>query len=127
LLSSGATVTWAHHAIIVRAKKHAIIALILTVVLAFIFTLFQGLEYLDAPFTITDGVFGSCFYLATGFHGFHVLIGTIALFISLIRIVFNHFTSTHHFGFEASAWYWHFVDVVWLFLFVTVYWWGGVH
>jgi len=127
LLSSGATVTWAHHAIIIRAKKQAITALILTIVLAFVFTLFQGIEYIDAPFTITDGVFGSCFYLATGFHGFHVFIGTIALFVSLIRIVFNHFTSTHHFGFEASAWYWHFVDVVWLFLFITVYWWGGLH
>ena len=126
LLSSGATVTWAHHAIIVRAKKQAIIGLILTVILATIFTGFQGIEYFDAPFTITDSVFGSCFYMATGFHGFHVFVGTISLIVSLIRIVFNHFTSTHHFGFESAAWYWHFVDVVWLFLFVTVYWWGGL-
>jgi len=126
LLSSGATVTWAHHAIIVRAKRQAIIGLILTVILALIFTGFQGIEYFDAPFTITDSVFGSCFYMATGFHGFHVFIGTISLIVSLIRIVFNHFTSTHHFGFESAAWYWHFVDVVWLFLFVTVYWWGGL-
>ena len=126
LLSSGATVTWAHHAIIVRAKKQAIIGLILTVILAAIFTGFQVLEYLDAPFTIADSVFGSCFYMATGFHGFHVFIGTISLLIALIRIVLNHFTSTHHFGFESAAWYWHFVDVVWLFLFVTVYWWGGL-
>ena len=126
LLSSGATVTWAHHAIIVRAKKQAIIGLILTIILALIFTGFQGIEYFDAPFTITDSVFGSCFYMATGFHGFHVFIGTISLLVSLIRIIFNHFTSTHHFGFESAAWYWHFVDVVWLFLFVTVYWWGGL-
>ena len=127
LLSSGATVTWAHHAIIVRAKKQAIVGLILTIILATIFTFFQGLEYVDAPFTITDSVFGSCFYLATGFHGFHVFVGTISLLVSLIRIMLNHFTSTHHFGFESAAWYWHFVDVVWLFLFITVYWWGGIH
>jgi len=127
LLSSGATVTWAHHAIIVRAKKQAILGLILTIILASIFTFFQGVEYFDAPFTITDSVFGSCFYMATGFHGFHVFVGTISLFVSLVRIMLNHFTSTHHFGFESAAWYWHFVDVVWLFLFVTVYWWGGIH
>ena len=127
LLSSGATVTWAHHAIIVRAKRQAIIGLILTVILALIFTGFQGVEYFDAPFTITDSVFGSCFYMATGFHGFHVFIGTISLIVSLLRIIFNHFTSTHHFGFESAAWYWHFVDVVWLFLFVVVYWWGGLN
>lgn len=125
LLSSGATVTWSHHAIIVRAKKQALISLILTLILAILFTGLQGLEYFEAPFSISDSVYGSCFYMATGFHGFHVFVGTISLFISFIRIVFNHFTSTHHFGFESAAWYWHFVDVVWLFLFITVYWWGG--
>ncbi len=127
LLSSGATVTWAHHAIIVRAKKQAIIGLILTVLLAIIFTGFQGIEYFEAPFSISDSVFGSCFFLTTGFHGFHVFVGTVALIISLIRIVLNHFTSEHHFGFESAAWYWHFVDVVWLFLFIEVYWWGGLN
>lgn len=126
LLSSGATVTWAHHAIIVRAKKQALLALILTLILATLFTSLQALEYFDSPFTISDSVFGSCFFMTTGFHGFHVFIGTIFIFISFLRIVYNHFTSTHHFGFEAAAWYWHFVDVVWLFLFVTVYWWGGM-
>ena len=126
LLSSGATVTWAHHAIIVRAKKQALTGLLLTLILATIFTGLQGLEYFDAPFTISDSVFGSCFFLTTGFHGFHVFVGTISLFVSFLRIGFNHFTSTHHFGFESAAWYWHFVDVVWLFLFVTVYWWGGI-
>ena len=126
LLSSGATVTWAHHAIIVRAKKQALIGLLLTLILAILFTGLQGLEYFEAPFTISDSVFGSCFYMATGFHGFHVFIGTVSLFVSMMRIVFNHFTSTHHFGFESAAWYWHFVDVVWLFLFITVYWWGSV-
>ena len=127
LLSSGATVTWAHHSIIVSAKKHAIIGLILTIIFAAVFTLMQVVEYFDAPFTISDGVFGSCFFMATGFHGFHVFVGTISLFVSLIRVVFNHFTTTHHFGFESAAWYWHFVDVVWLFLFIAVYWWGGSH
>ena len=126
LLSSGATVTWAHHAIIVRAKKQALIGLILTLILAVLFTGLQGLEYFEAPFTISDSVYGSCFYMATGFHGFHVFIGTLSLLVSFIRIVFNHFTNTHHFGFESAAWYWHFVDVVWLFLFITVYWWGGI-
>ena len=125
LLSSGATVTWAHHAIIVRAKRQAIIGLIFTLILAILFTSLQGLEYVEAPFCISDSVFGSCFYMATGFHGFHVFIGTVSLFVSLWRIVINHFTPTHHFGFESAAWYWHFVDVVWLFLFITVYWWGG--
>lgn len=127
LLSSGATVTWAHHALTSRAKRQAIVSLILTILLAVVFTSLQVLEYCDAPFSLSDSVFGSCFYMATGFHGFHVFIGTLCLFVSLVRIVFNHYTSTHHFGFESAAWYWHFVDVVWLFLFIAVYWWGGAH
>ena len=126
LLSSGATVTWAHHAIVVRAKKQALIGLLLTLILAILFTGVQGFEYFEAPFNITDSVFGSCFYLATGFHGAHVFIGTIALFISMLRIILNHFTNSHHFGFESAIWYWHFVDFVWLFLFITIYWWGGI-
>ena len=125
LLSSGATVTWAHHAIIVRAKKQALLALIITLILATLFTSLQAFEYFDSPFTISDSVFGSCFFMTTGFHGFHVFIGTIFIFISFLRIVYNHFTSTHHFGFEAAAWYWHFVDVVWLFLFAAIYIWGS--
>lgn len=126
LLSSGATVTWAHHAIILNAKRHTIIALIYTVSLAALFTYFQGLEYVTAPFNISDGIYGSCFYMATGFHGFHVFAGTIALIVSFFRIVFNHSTNTHHFGFESAIWYWHFVDVVWLFLFINIYWWGNL-
>jgi cytochrome c oxidase subunit 3 len=126
LLTSGATVTWAHHAVVARAKKHSLVALILTLVLALQFTGLQVFEYYDAPFAISDGIFGSCFYLTTGFHGFHVFVGTISLFVSFVRFVINHYTDTHHFGFESGIWYWHFVDVVWLFLFVTVYWWGGV-
>jgi cytochrome c oxidase subunit 3 len=126
LLTSGATVTWAHHALIARAKKHTIIALLLTLLFAGFFTTLQVIEYFDASFSISDSIFGSCFYMTTGFHGFHVFVGTIALLVSLIRVTLNHYTNTHHFGFESAIWYWHFVDVVWLFLFVTIYWWGGL-
>ena len=126
LLTSGATVTWAHHSIVAREKKEAIEALILTILIASLFTEFQTIEYFVASFSINDSIYGSCFYLATGFHGFHVFVGTISLLIALIRIILNHFTNTHHFGFESAAWYWHFVDVVWLFLFLSIYWWGGI-
>ena len=126
LLISGWTVTWSHHALICRAKKHTLLSLIFTIILAILFTFCQGIEYLNAPFNISDGVYGSCFYLTTGFHGLHVFIGTIALSISLLRITINHFTNQHHFGFEAAIWYWHFVDVVWLFLFFSLYVWGGI-
>jgi len=125
LLSSGATVTWAHFAIISNNRKEAILALILTIIFAILFTALQGLEYYEAGFTIADGVYGSTFFMATGFHGFHVIIGTIFLTVSLIRLINYHLTNLHHFGFEAAAWYWHFVDVVWLFLFVSIYWWGS--
>lgn len=125
LLSSGASVTWAHHSIVLGSKKEAIQALIVTVVLAIIFTALQAYEYVSAPFSISDSVYGASFYMATGFHGFHVFIGTCFLTVCLVRLVFNHFTKEHHFGFEAAAWYWHFVDVVWLFLFITIYWWGS--
>lgn len=126
LLSSGATVTWAHHAIILGAKRHVVISMIYTIVLASLFTYFQGLEYVTAPFNISDGIYGSCFYMATGFHGFHVFVGTIALIISFVRIILGQQTTTHHFGFESAIWYWHFVDVVWLFLFINIYWWGNL-
>ena len=125
LLSSGATVTWAHHAIVAGSRKDAFIGLVLTVILAAFFTLLQAFEYYTAPFTISDSVYGATFFMATGFHGFHVIIGTIFLTVCTIRLVYHHFTREHHFGFEAAAWYWHFVDVVWLFLFVTIYWWGS--
>ena len=125
LLTSGAAITWSHHALLARAKKHTLVSLIFTLVLAFLFTGLQGLEYINAPFNISDGVYGSCFYLTTGFHGFHVFVGTIAIFVSFVRIILNHFTNKHHFGFESAIWYWHFVDVVWLFLFINVYWWSS--
>ena len=125
LLSSGATITWAHIAIKAQKSIDSLITLGLTIGLAVIFSLLQGFEYVTAPFSISDSVYGSSFYMATGFHGFHVLVGTCFLTVCLIRLCFNHFTKEHHFGFEAAAWYWHFVDVVWLFLFITIYWWGS--
>lgn len=124
LLSSGATVTWAHHSIVSGNKDESVKALGLTVVLGFIFTALQAMEYVEAPFSIADSVYGSTFFVATGFHGIHVIIGTIFLLICLIRLNYSHFTRSHHLGFEAASWYWHFVDVVWLFLYVCIYWWG---
>ena len=125
LLCSGVTVTYAHHSITAGRKLDAFWGLVLTIVLAAIFTMFQGFEYATAVFKISDGIYGSTFFMATGFHGFHVLIGTIFLIVCLVRIYLNHFTIEHHFGFEAAAFYWHFVDVVWLFLYIAVYCWGG--
>jgi cytochrome c oxidase subunit 3 len=125
LLSSGATVTWAHHSLLCRAKKHTIVALVFTLIFAILFTLLQILEYQNAPFFISDGIYGSCFFMSTGFHGFHVFVGTIALFVAFVRVILNHFTNKHHFGLEAAIWYWHFVDVVWLFLFINIYWWSN--
>ena len=121
LLTSGATVTWAHHALLARAKKHTLVALIFTLILAVLFTAFQGFEYVNAPFNISDGVYGSCFYMATGFHGFHVFVGTIALFVSFVRIILNHFTNKHHFGFESAIWYWHFVGATARLLFLITF------
>jgi cytochrome c oxidase subunit 3 len=125
LLTSGAAVTWAHHAILAGKRQEAIYGLALTVFLAVIFTGFQAYEYYEAPFSISDGIYGSTFFMSTGFHGLHVIIGTIFLTICLFRLINYHFTKQHHFGFEAAAWYWHMVDVVWLFLFVCIYYWGG--
>lgn len=125
LLSSGATVTWAHHSIIYGCRVEALKGLILTVLLGGVFTALQIFEYVEAPFCIADSVYGSTFFVATGFHGFHVIVGTVFLLVCLLRLKNYHFTRTHHFGFEAASWYWHFVDVVWLFLYVCVYWWGS--
>jgi heme/copper-type cytochrome/quinol oxidase subunit 3 len=125
LLSSGASVTWAHYALISGSKLETINSLIITILLASIFTLLQYFEYVTSPFSISDGIYGSVFFMTTGFHGFHVLIGTCFLSVCLVRLYLNHFTREHHFGFEAAIWYWHFVDVVWLFLFATIYWWGS--
>lgn len=125
LLLSGTTVTWAHHAILAGQTKKATEALIYTVILGVIFMALQFTEYHHATFKFADGTFSSTFYMATGFHGFHVFVGTVFLAICLIRNIKGQFNPDRHFGFEAAAWYWHFVDVVWLFLFIAVYIWGG--
>jgi len=125
LLTSGATVTYAHHAIMKGDHKKCATGLLLTVILGLIFTSTQAYEYAHATFGFTDGIYSSTFYLATGFHGFHVIVGTIFLAVCYFRVQKGHFTAEQHVGFEAAAWYWHFVDVVWLFLFCSVYWWGS--
>ena len=126
LLLSGCTVTWAHHALLHGDQKGLINGLTLTVLLGLSFTGLQAWEYAEAPFKFSGGgVYPSTFFLATGFHGFHVMVGTTFLFVCLIRAIKGHFSPERHFGFEAAAWYWHFVDVVWLFLFVCIYWWGA--
>ncbi len=125
LLTSGAALTWSHSALIGGYRLEAISGLILTVALASIFTAFQGYEYVNAPFHISDGVYGSTFYMLTGLHGFHVIVGTIFLSVALYRLVVSHYTKHNHIGYEAAAWYWHFVDVVWIFLFLAIYVWGS--
>lgn len=123
LLSSGISITWSHHRILSKRYLEAKNSLIITILLGLLFTSLQIWEYFQAPFTISDSIFGSTFFISTGFHGLHVIIGTSFLIISLLRLLHSHFSNKHHFGFEAAAWYWHFVDVVWLFLYTFVYWW----
>lgn len=123
LVSSGLTVTWSHHAILNNNFKESMFGLLVTILLGVYFSALQIFEYLEAPFTISDSVYGSRFFVATGFHGLHVIIGTLFLLFTSYRINILHFSYSHHFGFEAAAWYWHFVDVVWLFLYVSIYWW----
>jgi len=125
LLSSGVTVTYAHHSLIQGNRKGALYGLVYTVVLAIIFTGFQGVEYTVSSFTISDGTYTSCFYFGTGFHGLHVIIGTAFLAVGLWRLLAYHLTENHHLGLESGILYWHFVDVVWLFLYISVYYWGS--
>nr|AFQ62201.1 cytochrome c oxidase subunit III [Xyletinus sp. XYL01] len=125
LLTSGLSVTWAHHSLMENNYKQTTQGLLVTIILGIYFTLLQAYEYVESPFTIADSVYGSTFFMATGFHGLHVIIGTTFLTVCLFRHLYNHFSPIHHFGFEAAAWYWHFVDVVWLFLYVSIYWWGS--
>ena len=126
LLLSGTTVTWAHHALLHNDRKGLIYGLTLTVVLGVLFSFVQAYEYIHAPFGFRDSIYGATFFMATGFHGFHVIVGTIFLLVVLLRAVAGDFTPKQHFGFEAAAWYWHFVDVVWLFLFSCIYVWASV-
>jgi len=122
LLTSGATLTYAHWGLMKDNRKQVIIGLALTVALGIAFLILQAMEYSHAWFSFDSGIYGSMFYMLTGFHGFHVAMGTFMLLIILLRVLKGHFSSHDHFGFEAVAWYWHFVDVVWLILFVFIYW-----
>ncbi len=126
LLTSGTTVTWAHHALLHNDRQGLKWGLICTIALGALFTAVQAYEYGHASFAFAGSIYGSTFYMATGFHGFHVLVGTLFLIVCLFRALAGHFTPKQHFGFEAAAWYWHFVDVVWLFLFAAIYVWASV-
>nr|UYA97790.1 cytochrome c oxidase subunit III [Megacopta horvathi] len=125
LLCSGITVTWAHHSMMESKFNQVTTSLAMTVALGLYFTALQAFEYLESSFCISDSVYGSSFFMATGFHGIHVIIGTTFLAVCLGRHMKYHFSNKHHMGFEAAAWYWHFVDVVWLFLYISIYWWGS--
>ena len=126
LLLSGVSVTWAHHAIEEADHKSAIAGLFLTLLLGFYFVWLQYGEYAETSFSIADSVYGSAFFIATGFHGLHVLVGATFLTVCFFRLALMHFDKAHHIGFLGAAWYWHFVDVVWLFLYVRIYWWGSI-
>lgn len=126
LLLSGVTITYTHHYLVARHVDHVEEGFLATLILAISFTLLQLMEYMQSDFTIADSVYGSTFFMATGFHGLHVIIGTTFIAVCFGRFLFSHFTNEHHLGFEAAAWYWHFVDVVWLFLYVVIYWWGSL-
>ena len=125
LLLSGVTVTWAHHALLKNDRRGLVLGLVCTVALGALFTVLQAYEYGHAAFNYSGHIYGATFFMATGFHGAHVIIGTIFLLVCLFRALKGHFTPQQHFGFEAAAWYWHFVDVVWLFLFAAIYVWGA--
>jgi cytochrome c oxidase subunit 3 len=125
LLTSGTTVTWAHHALLENDRQGLKRGLILTIALGIAFTCVQAYEYSHAAFNFSGNIYGATFFMATGFHGAHVLIGSAFLIVCLIRAYLGHFTPTQHLGFEFAAWYWHFVDVVWIFLFACIYVWGA--
>nr|YP_010865478.1 cytochrome c oxidase subunit III [Eoneureclipsis hainanensis]WGT74387.1 cytochrome c oxidase subunit III [Eoneureclipsis hainanensis] len=124
LLSSGISVTWTHHSLLNNNYNKTNFSLLITILLGIYFTMIQLFEYNEASFSMADSIYGTTFFLTTGFHGLHVLIGTLFLMTCLMRQIKLQFSSNHHFGFEAAAWYWHFVDVVWLFLFIFMYWWA---
>nr|CUH72610.1 cytochrome c oxidase subunit III [Rhopalaea idoneta] len=125
LLSSGFTVTWSHYSLFYNNYFDSLIALFYTVFLGLFFTLLQYMEYNDSFFMISDSVYGSVFFMATGFHGFHVIVGSLFLIVSMFRLFLGHFNENQHVGLECSIWYWHFVDVVWIFLYISIYWWGS--
>lgn len=124
LLTSGAFITWTHYSILGGTRKAALNSLLATIILALFFTLLQRYEYIHAPFNISDGIYGSTFYMITGLHGSHVIIGSIFLLICFYRLIQHHFTKKVHVGFESGSWYWHFVDIVWIFVYIFIYWWS---
>lgn len=126
LLLSGATITYTHFNLVAGNFSKTFIGFLETIFYAGLFTYLQGQEYVFAPFSISDGIYGSVFYMITGLHGLHVIIGTLFIIVCFVRFRKSHFTRQHHLGFEFSAWYWHFVDVVWLFVYTAIYWWGGL-
>jgi cytochrome c oxidase subunit 3 len=126
LLSRGVTITWCHHSALNNFFSRRVFSLAATVLLGAYFLTMQWVEYREAQFSLADGVYGRTFFVATGFHGIHVTVGTLFLFYVLVLFIQAKLTWAHHFSFEAAAWYWHFVDVVWLILFVSIYWWGGL-
>lgn len=126
LLRSGVTVSWAHHSLINKNQIQATLRLFLTILLGIYFTTLQVYEYYAASFSISDNVYGSSFFVATGFHGLHVIIGSLFLSYCFSRLIKGHFSRIHHFGFEAAIWYWHFVDVIWLLLYASIYWWNSM-
>nr|YP_009942717.1 cytochrome c oxidase subunit III [Populicerus confusus]QOC72412.1 cytochrome c oxidase subunit III [Populicerus confusus] len=125
LLSSGISMTWAHNAVLTKNFSQLIKSMLITVILGLYFTFLQAYEYIESPFNISDSIYGSTFFMSTGFHGIHVIIGTMFIITVMLRASKLHFSMYHHIGFESSAWYWHFVDVVWLFLYIMIYWWGS--
>lgn len=122
LLSSGGTLTLCHHFIINNIFYPRVLIFLITLLLRVTFTTFQYIEYLEASFTFTDSIYGSIFFIATGFHGLHVIIGTLIILIRFLRFYSKHLSYYHHFRFESSSWYWHFVDIIWLFLYIFIYW-----
>jgi cytochrome c oxidase subunit III len=125
LLASGFTVTLAHHTLVLGQKVSTLISLFITIILGIIFVILQATEYFYCTYTFADSTYGNCFFISTGLHGLHVIAGVIFLTVSLYRIYKDHYTTEHHLGFLFAAWYWHLVDVVWIFLYLVVYIWGG--
>nr|UGK73352.1 cytochrome c oxidase subunit III [Mesargus serrata] len=125
LLSSGISMTWAHNSLIAMNVTKTKLSMYITIMLGIYFSILQAIEYFESSFCISDSIYGATFFMSTGFHGIHVIIGTTFIMMMLLRINKLHFSNIHHVGFESSSWYWHFVDVVWLFLYLSIYWWGS--
>lgn len=125
LVSSSAYVTFGHHGLIKKDRRSVILGTLITIALALLFSFFQYFEYVQAPFSFSDSVFGTVFYAMTGLHGFHVFVGTLFILVQWIRIILYHVTNTHHLGHESAILYWHFVDLIWIAVFFLLYFWGG--